>query len=271
MTFIFGLIISFICPVLFGIQNFVFGMILTNGRLSRITLYHILKTINHQLVVIYDLSLFDTKIGGQENQGFRRALKLAIGYLGYILPCTLIGYLFLFVRSSECICEKMNAQFLLNNSYSPHRISNELYEARVAYYYKNVSNKCKVSGPGSGQHPDLAIRRFAGHFARKHLTHPSVPGQISTARADPENFQPPVRTLKIFTRTPVKKFSPAGPDPVLRPGLYPHPQMKRVDSASTRHFDTGSVLAEYLSKCGVESLCTQTTPAQAQFSITNVL
>ena len=110
-------------------SNFLLGLILTNGKLSKKTLGNIVKTINSQPVVIYDLNMFDTE--NEKKSIFRRIVKLAIGYFVYLLPCTLIGYFLLFLSSGHFVCEKMNAQFLLNNSYTPERITSELYRTRI--------------------------------------------------------------------------------------------------------------------------------------------
>ena len=85
VTFVFGLVISFICPLLFGMQNVLLAVILNYGKLNKATLWQIIKTLDKQLIVIYDLSLLNTTSGGNQN-GFLQLLKLATGYFLYVLP-----------------------------------------------------------------------------------------------------------------------------------------------------------------------------------------
>ena len=107
MTFVFGLIISFVCPVIFCLQNFLLGLFITNGKMSKGTVTHVLKTLVHQLVVVYDLTLFDINNQNQSRKKVWKWAKLGIGYLFYLVPVGIIGYLFLTIRIQFTICTDM--------------------------------------------------------------------------------------------------------------------------------------------------------------------
>ena len=110
VTFCFGVIISFICPVIFVFMNLLIGLIL-NGDLTKKTFYKIFKMMNRQLVIIYDLSLFKTNEKYQQNY-----FRVISGYLVYVLTIGLIGFIFLIANSNTYIREDLKASFLLNNS-----------------------------------------------------------------------------------------------------------------------------------------------------------
>lgn len=129
ITFVFGVVIYLICPVIFRIQNILFGLVITNGRLGKNTLIHVCKTTREQLVVIYDITLFNT-IFYQPSGFICSFFKVAAGYLVYLLPITLIGYGFLTAKNDSIICYKMKAPFLLDNSYPPAIDMNKLYALR---------------------------------------------------------------------------------------------------------------------------------------------
>ena len=114
---------------MFQIQNVVLGLFLTNRKINRKTIIHMIKSTTYQLVIIYDLSLFNQTVGN-ESKRFWRFCKMTIGYLFYVLPIGIIGYLFLVINSKSFICREMQAPFLLNNSYNPAVDMNELYELR---------------------------------------------------------------------------------------------------------------------------------------------
>ena len=128
VTFVFGIVISLICPFTFGLQNILLGLVL-NGGINKDIISHVLSTTKTQLVVIYDTSLFyknnkdNTKcIGGYG--------KMAAGYFVYVLPIACIGYLFLFLSWTSFVCQEMNARFLLDNSLKPAVNMRELYLMR---------------------------------------------------------------------------------------------------------------------------------------------
>ena len=131
VTLGFGVVISFICPLVFGFQNIILGLFLTNRTLNLETFRHVFKTTTFQLVVIYDLSLFDKK-NGKKIENIWRLGKLAIGYLFYVMPIGIIFYLFLFVKSNSFVCQEMKAPFLLDNNFEPAVNLTKMYEARRA-------------------------------------------------------------------------------------------------------------------------------------------
>ena len=128
MTLAFGIAISVICPFTFGIQNVLFALVL-NGRVSKNTIGHVLGTTKTQLVVIYDTSLFYKSIK-YETKSIVGYVKMAAGYLLYVLPVGCIGYLFIFVSSTSFVCQDMKARFLLDNSVKPNVNMMELYLMR---------------------------------------------------------------------------------------------------------------------------------------------
>ena len=60
-----------------------------------------------------------------------RFLKLAAGYLFYVLPIGGVGYLFLLVKSESFVCQEMKAPFLLDNAYPPAVNMTHVYEMRI--------------------------------------------------------------------------------------------------------------------------------------------
>jgi len=127
-TFVFGIVISVICPFTFGLQNVLFGFVL-NGRINKHIISHVLSTTKTQLVVIYDTSLF-YKNNKDNTKGIVGYIKLVSGYFVYVLPVACIGYLFLFVYSTSFVCQNMKARFLLDNTFKPTVNMTELYLTR---------------------------------------------------------------------------------------------------------------------------------------------
>ena len=139
VTFIFGLIISVICPFIFQLQNIMLGLFITNGKLNKETFKHVIKTTRKQLVIIYDLTMFDRN-PGKKIKVILRMAKLAIGYFFYVLPIGIIGYIFLFINSKSFICQEMKAPFLLDNSYEPAVNLTEASELRTEYKLQYVKS-----------------------------------------------------------------------------------------------------------------------------------
>ena len=147
VSFIFGVIITFICPLVFGFQNILLGLSLTSQKLTFKTFRHVFKTTTYQLVIIYDLTLFDKK-NGKKIKNIWRLGKLAIGYFFYVLPIGIIFYLFLFVKSNSFVCQEMKAPFLLDNNYKPVVDMEEIYQARINHYYECTDDECLVERIG---------------------------------------------------------------------------------------------------------------------------
>ena len=141
VTFVLGVIISFICPFIFYLQNVLLGLIV-NGKFNKDTLCHVFITTQTQLVVIYDTSVFYKNNQDMRN-GFVAFGKMAAGYFLYILPVGFVGYLFLFVNSTSVICQEMKAPFLLNNNFKSVVNMSDLYLMR-----RRSCDADAVCGPG---------------------------------------------------------------------------------------------------------------------------
>ena len=128
-TFIFGIIISLVCPELFRLQNILFGLIVTNGNVSFKTLMKITKSTGEQLVIIHDTFLYDTK--PRKRFSFvQKCLKLTVGYLAYVLPVFIMLMALLYGQSDKTICRELNARFLLDNNVEPAVNLTKMYEDR---------------------------------------------------------------------------------------------------------------------------------------------
>jgi len=128
ITFVFGVIISFVCPFIFYLQNVLLGFIVS-GQFNKDTLRHVFITTQTQLVVIYDTSVF-YKTNKDIRNGILAFGKIAAGYFVYMLPVGFIGYLFLFVYSTSFICHDLKSPFLLNNTIKPVVNMSELYRMK---------------------------------------------------------------------------------------------------------------------------------------------
>jgi len=128
VTFVFGIVISLICPFTFGLQNVLLGLVLT-GRINKDIIIHTLSTTKTQLVLIYDTSLF-YKNNEDNTKGIVGYVKMAAGYFLYVLPVGCIGYLFLLISSTSVVCKDMKAPFLLDNTFKPSVNMMELYLMR---------------------------------------------------------------------------------------------------------------------------------------------
>jgi len=78
ITFIFGIIISLICPFLFVLQNFLLGLCINNGRINLENVKRVLKTTKTQIILIYDMSLFCRK-NENDSGNILELVKLPIG------------------------------------------------------------------------------------------------------------------------------------------------------------------------------------------------
>lgn len=115
-TFMFGVIISIVCPLMFGLQNVILGMVLTNGPINKSTFYHVIRSLQYQLVVLYDTSLFEIKTAEKQiKMSWRRVRGVIIGYAVYMLPIVALGLVFQFGEPNVTICRPLKATFLVNN------------------------------------------------------------------------------------------------------------------------------------------------------------
>ena len=115
---LFGVIISFVCPFLFGVSNLIFGLIVTNGKFGINTIKHVIMVMQQESVILHNISLFNSNSDNGRSLS-RRCLDLVIGYFFYLVPIVSFGFYLLFAAptgSLQTICTKMNAPFLLNNS-----------------------------------------------------------------------------------------------------------------------------------------------------------
>jgi len=125
---IFAIIITFICPILFGLKNLLFGLIIS-GDFGIKSAKHIIKSMRQQLVVLYNIKLLESR-PDKKRTIYRRWFDLTIGYFLYILPIAFFGFLFLFYGSTSSICREMKVPFLLNNNFAPAVNMTEMYEMR---------------------------------------------------------------------------------------------------------------------------------------------
>ena len=126
-TFIFGIIISLVCPELFRLQNILLGLTVTNGNVGCKTLMKIIKSTGVHLV-IPDVSVFDTT--PKRTFSFRKCIKLTVGYFVYVLPVLALLYGLLYAQTNQTICRELNARFLLDNNVEPAVNLTKMYEDR---------------------------------------------------------------------------------------------------------------------------------------------
>ena len=79
LTFVFGIIISLVCPFLFCVQNILLGLCISNGGINLDNFKRILTTTKTQIIVIYDMSMFGTKNEGS-SRNILDFVKLPVGY-----------------------------------------------------------------------------------------------------------------------------------------------------------------------------------------------
>ena len=101
-TFIFGLVIWTICPVMFGFQYILLGVILSNGPIRKWweILVKTVKSMDRQVLIIHDYSVFEWSGSEIESDSIEREsesvpnseeiwwpiLKLIFGYTIYMVP-----------------------------------------------------------------------------------------------------------------------------------------------------------------------------------------
>jgi len=137
-TFLFGLIIVFVCPELFRLQNLFLGLVVSNRPFGLATLKHVLKSTTHQLLAIHNFSLFDSP-NGKSIGLTKRSLKLAAGYLVYLIPTGAFAFVLLFANTDKTVCREMKAPFLLNNNFSPITDLENMYQERREFSWKRTA------------------------------------------------------------------------------------------------------------------------------------
>jgi len=130
----FGVVISVICPLTFGLQNILLGLVL-NGRVNKDIMSHVFRTTETQLILVYDTTLFYEN-NKDTSKGFGEYVKMAAGYFLYVLPVGCIGYLFLLISSTSFVCNDMKAPFLLDTTFKPAVNMTELYLWRTGECYQ---------------------------------------------------------------------------------------------------------------------------------------
>ena len=137
-TFIFGVIISIVCPLFFILQNLCFGCVLNyysiwKGHAVKV-LCHIFKTMTQQTIVLVDTALFRYD-GRKEMRPVPSVMILATSYLAYLLPQLALLTTYIFASSSATICTPLASQFLLDNTIAPaNNLSlSKLYDQRQSY------------------------------------------------------------------------------------------------------------------------------------------
>ena len=133
-----------VCPILFLVKNLFIGFVLTNDKFAMETVKHLLLSMRHQLVVLHNLSLFDSNPKGRTNI-FPRSFKLIIGYIIYLIPTAICGLVILFSGSTSDICTELKAPFLLDNNFAPTVDMPEMYKMRQDAYYNINKYKYRIS------------------------------------------------------------------------------------------------------------------------------
>ena len=126
---IFAIIITFICPILFGLKNLLLGLSIS-GDFGIESAKHIIKSMRQQLVVLYNIKLYESK-ADKEKTIYTSCI---IGYFLYVLPIGFFGFLFLFYGSTNSTCREMKVPFLLDNNFQPAVNMTEMYEMRRTLY-----------------------------------------------------------------------------------------------------------------------------------------
>ena len=121
-----------------------FGLIVTNGEFGKTTIKHVIMTWQRQLVLLHDVSLFNTDSTDNQSTVYR-CFKRLIAYMAYLLPFAVTGFALISVGppgSLQTICKKMNAPFLLNNSIPTEVNMEEMFNMRL----KSDRTSCAMYG-----------------------------------------------------------------------------------------------------------------------------
>ena len=134
-TFIFGLIISIVCPVLFLFQNILLGMCLSEESITNFAhaLRHVVRSLRVQLFVLYDFTLFNKKGNIGKSHSWSDIGRLLLGYTLYVMPLFGFGTLLMFGKFNVMLCLPLNAKFLVDNEVVPSVNMSNLYQARQLF------------------------------------------------------------------------------------------------------------------------------------------
>ena len=133
-TCVFGVILALVCPIMFGVQNFLLGICLFEDSSKNLSqgFCHVLQSMRYQMVVLYDLSLFrgDKK---DNKSSWPGVVRIVVGYILYVLPICGLVTLFIFAHAKLTLCRSPKATFLLDNDVVPAVSMSSLYQARQLF------------------------------------------------------------------------------------------------------------------------------------------
>jgi len=121
-----------------------FGLIVTNGEFGMTTIKHVIMTWQQQLVLLHNISLFNTD-STDNHSTIYRCFKRLIAYMAYLLPFAVTGFALISVGppgSLQTICKQMNTPFLLNNNIPAEVNMEEMFKNRL----KSNRTSCAMYG-----------------------------------------------------------------------------------------------------------------------------
>lgn len=138
-TFIFGFIISIVCPFLFWIQNILLGMCLYEKSNCADAFRHVVSSLSVQLVVLYDVTLFNKKNNLGIYNSWSGMGRLLFGYTLYVLPLFGFGTLLMWGQLNVTLCRPLSATFLVDNEVVPILNMSSLYQSRQLFGQEQVT------------------------------------------------------------------------------------------------------------------------------------
>ena len=149
-TFFFGLIIFIICPVFFCLQNIFLGMCLFENSHKNWAhaLRHVVRSMKRQLVVLYDITLFNENSNMDKYHSWFGIGRLLLGYTFYVLPLFGFGILSMCGQLQVTLCRPLNATFLVDNEVVPFVNMSNLYESRQLLAKEKIGWNDILDGEG---------------------------------------------------------------------------------------------------------------------------
>ena len=134
-TYVFGVILALVCPIMFGIQNVLLGMCLFEDASKNLAnaFCHVMQSMRYQLVVLYDLSLFRGHKKADTKRSWPGVLRIVVGYILYVLPVCGLVTLSIFGHTKFTLCRLPKATFLLDNDVLPVVNMSTLYRQRQLF------------------------------------------------------------------------------------------------------------------------------------------
>ena len=116
-----GIVIWLICPFMFQVQYVLLGVILSNNPIGKFgsAMSHSVKSMTHQIVLIYDLSLFQQNPLDGLGLSLLDVVRLIVGYALYLLPIGLLLSGFSLFSFNIPLCRDLHAPWLLDNTAAP--------------------------------------------------------------------------------------------------------------------------------------------------------